>query len=131
MATTSELLAVPAFAGLPEDQLEWFLGQVQEVNVKAGETYARAGDPADTMFVILDGQVQWRGEFGGQAITINSNPRDVTGALPFSRMTQFTVSARAMTDLRLLKFPIKIPGTSPENAGANQAASGADVRPHP
>jgi len=105
MATTSELLAVPAFAGLPEDQLEWFLSQVQEVNVKAGETYARAGDPADTMFVILDGQVQWRGEFGGQAITINSNPRDVTGALPFSRMTQFTVSARAMTDLRLLKFP--------------------------
>jgi signal transduction histidine kinase len=105
MATISDLLAVPAFEGLPEDQLEWFLSQAQEFNVKAGETYARAGDPADTMFVILDGQVQWRGEFGGQTITINSNPRDVTGTLPFSRMTHFTVSARAMTDLRLLKFP--------------------------
>ena len=105
MTTTAELLTVPAFAGLPEDQVEWFLSQAEEMNVKAGEIYARAGDPADTMFVILEGQVQWRGEFGGQNITINSNPRDVTGALPFSRMTQFTVSARAVTDIRLLKFP--------------------------
>jgi signal transduction histidine kinase len=106
MATISDLLAVPAFEGLPEDQIEWFLGQAEEINVKAGDTYVRAGDPADTMFVILDGQVQWRGEFGGETITFLSKPRDVTGTLPFSRMTQFTVTGRAVTDLRLLKFPV-------------------------
>lgn len=107
MATNADLLAVPAFEGLPEGQIEWFLSRAEEINVKAGETYVRAGDPADTMFVILDGQVQWRGEFGGQTITILSKPRDVTGTLPFSRMTQYTVTGRAVTDLRLLKFPVK------------------------
>jgi len=107
MATNADLLAVPAFEGLPEGQIEWFLSRAEEIKVKAGETYVRAGDPADTMFVILDGQVQWRGEFGGETITILSKPRDVTGTLPFSRMTQYTVTGRAVTDLRLLKFPVK------------------------
>jgi len=107
MATNADLLAVPAFEGLPEGQIEWFLSRAEEIKVKAGETYVRAGDPADTMFVILDGQVQWRGEFGGETITILSKPRDVTGTLPFSRMTQYTVTGRAVTELRLLKFPVK------------------------
>jgi signal transduction histidine kinase len=106
MATNADLLAVPVFEGLPEDQIEWFLSRSEEITVKAGETYVRPGDPADTMFVILDGQVQWRGEFGGETITFLSKPRDVTGTLPFSRMTQFTVTGRAVTDVRALKFPV-------------------------
>ena len=32
-------------------------------------------------------------------------PGDVTGHLPFSRMKQFTVGARAVTDSRVLRFP--------------------------
>ena len=33
------------------------------------------------------------------------NPGAVTGVLPFSRMKQFTVGARALTDARVLRFP--------------------------
>src|SRR6266576_426685 len=105
MIEKSELRRVPAFADLPDDQLDWFLNQSQEINVGAGETYVRAGDPADWMFVILEGQFQWRGEFAGETILFSAKAGDVTGVLPFSRMTEFTVTGRALTEGRVLKFP--------------------------
>ena len=105
MATPSELSQFPAFADLPEDQIAWFLGQSREVSLKAGEIYARQGDPPDAMFVLLAGEFEWRGEFGGETIVINGKVGDVTGALPFSRMKQFTVTGRAVKEGRILRFP--------------------------
>ena len=105
MATISELVTFPTFAELPEDQLSWFLSQTEEISLKAGEIYARQGDAATAMFVILEGQFQWRGELAGEVAVFTNKLGDVTGALPFSRMKQFTVTGRAMTDGRVLKFP--------------------------
>src|SRR6202522_632315 len=105
MVEKSELLRVPVFADLPDDQIECFISQSRELLYKAGETYSRQGDPADAMFVILEGQIELRGELGGEAIFISLNNGDVTGALPFSRMKQFTVTGRTVTDSRVLRFP--------------------------
>src|SRR5919109_3206945 len=105
MATPSELLRFAAFADLPADQIAWFLSQSQEVNLGAGDVYARQGDPPDAMFVLLDGEFEWRGEFNGETIVMAGKVGDVTGALPFSRMKQFTVTGRATTDGRILRFP--------------------------
>src|SRR5437867_3901336 len=57
------------------------------------------------MFVILEGQLQLRGELGGETVVLTSNPGDVTGVLPFSRMKQFPLDARASTDAKILRFP--------------------------
>jgi len=108
MVDKSELLRVPVFAGLPDDQIEWFLSQSQEMNLKAGEAYSRQGDPADTMFVILEGHVQGRADRGGELFVFNIEPGDVTGVLPFSRMKQFKVSLRAESDTRALRFPASL-----------------------
>jgi signal transduction histidine kinase len=108
MATNSELLRVPAFADLPEDQIAWFLSQAQELHLKAGETYSRQGDPADAMFVLLEGTLQGRGELGGETFIFNLEAGAVTGVLPFSRMKQFTVGGRAETDSRALRFPASL-----------------------
>jgi signal transduction histidine kinase len=105
MADISELSLFATFADLPDDQLAWFLAQSEEVRLKAGEIYARQGDPANAMFVILEGQFQWRGELAGETVVFTNKLGDVTGALPFSRMKQFTVTGRAMTEGRVLKFP--------------------------
>jgi signal transduction histidine kinase len=105
MSETLELLRrVPVFEGLPEDQITWFLSQSQELHLKAGEFYARQGDPADAMFVILEGHLEGRGEIGGETVTFDLEPGDVTGVLPFSRMQQFTVSGRAILDSYALRF---------------------------
>jgi signal transduction histidine kinase len=108
MIDKSELLRVSAFADLPDDQISWFLANSQEVHVAAGEVYVRQGDPADWMFVILDGQFQWRGEFGGDTVVYSAKPGDVTGVLPFSRMKQFTVTGGAVTAGRVLRFPASL-----------------------
>jgi len=105
MVDKSELLRVPVFADLPDDQIAWFISQSQELHLKAGDTYSRQGDPADAMFVLLEGQLQGRGEIGGETIIFTINQGNVTGLLPFSRMKQFTVSGRAETDSRALRFP--------------------------
>ena len=108
MVEKSELLRVPVFADLPDDQIAWFISQAQEMTLKAGDVYSRQGDPADSMYVILEGHIQGRGELGGDIITFTLDPGDVTGVLPFSRMKQFTVSQRAETDSRALRFPASL-----------------------
>jgi len=105
MVGKSDLLRVPAFADLPEDQLVWFLGHAEELRIDAGHTYFRQGDPADAMFVIIEGQLQARGEIGGETVVFSAKPGDVTGVLPFSRMKQFPLDARATTDATVLRFP--------------------------
>ena len=105
MISAVELRSVEAFSGLPDEQVQWFLSHVQEVSVKAGEAFVRQGDPADWMFIFLEGLFQWRGEFGGDTVALPAHAGEVSGVFPFSRMKRFTVTGRALTDGRLGKFP--------------------------
>jgi signal transduction histidine kinase len=106
MAEVLELLRkVPVFTDLPNDQIEWFLGQTHEVRLKSGDAYVRQGDPADTMFVLLEGEFQWRGEFSGESFVRDMSAGEVTGILPFSRMKTYAVSGRVLSDARILRFP--------------------------
>jgi len=57
------------------------------------------------MFVLLEGQLQARGEIGGETVIITVNAGHVTGRLPFSRMKTFTFGARSLTDCHILRFP--------------------------
>ena len=101
----AELTKVPAFQGLPDEELDWFLGQSEEVHLAAGQTVFRENDPADSMFVILEGEIQGRWEQGGEMMVFNIAAGTVSGKLPFSRMSNFTVSARALVASRILRFP--------------------------
>jgi signal transduction histidine kinase len=106
MVETLDLLhRVPAFEGLPDDQIAWFLSQSKEIPLKAGDTYARQGEPADAMFVLLEGEFQWRGELAGESFVLAIKAGEVTGTLPFSRMKKFTLTGRALTEARVLRFP--------------------------
>ena len=105
MISSTELRRVEAFFDLPDDQIEWFLSHIQEVSLHAGEAFVRQGDPADWMFIFLEGFFQWRGEFGGETVSLPAQAGDVSGVFPFSRMKRFTVTGRALTDGRLAKFP--------------------------
>ncbi len=104
MATKQELLSVPAFADLPEDQIEWFLAHSEELSIKPGEAYIEQGAPADAMFVLLEGQLHVRGDLGGQSVVFTFDPGDVGGRLPFSRMKIFTFTGRATVQSRVLRF---------------------------
>ena len=108
MIDKSELLRVPVFADLPDDQLAWFLSQTQEVHLKAGDIYMRVGEPAEFMVVILEGTLQVRGEIKGETISIDIKAGTVTGVLPFSRMKKSTLTGRAVTESHVLRFPASL-----------------------
>jgi signal transduction histidine kinase len=105
MTDKAELLRVPTFADLPDEQLEWFLSQCQEQLLKPGDTYIRQGDAAENMFVMLEGEFQARGEINGESFAFTLKGGDVTGVLPFSRMKRTPVTGRAISKGRLLRFP--------------------------
>jgi signal transduction histidine kinase len=105
MIQKSDLLHVPVFADLPDDQIDWFLSQCQEQTFKPGDTYIRAGDPAETMFVIVEGEFLARGELNGETFAFPVTAGDVTGLLPFSRMKRAPLTGRAVSTARLLRFP--------------------------
>ncbi len=105
MISSAELQRVAAFSDVPEDQVEWFLSHAHEVFLHAGDTFVRQGDPADSMFIFLEGLFQWRGEFGGDTVSLPAQAGEISGVFPFSRMKRFTVAGRAVTDGRLIKFP--------------------------
>jgi signal transduction histidine kinase len=105
LISSAELRRVEAFLDLPDDQIDWFLSHVQEISLHAGEAFVRQGDTADWMFIFLEGLFQWRGEFGGETVSLPAEAGDVSGVFPFSRMKQFTVTGRALTDSRLARFP--------------------------
>ena len=103
--TRELLLQVPSFADLPGDQIDWFLSQSQELRLQAGETYARQNDPAEFMFVLLQGEFQWRGEISGEAVVLTISGGEISGILPFSRMKTYSLTGRTLTEACLLKFP--------------------------
>jgi signal transduction histidine kinase len=105
MINSAELRCLVTFSDLPEDQIDWFLSHVEEVSLQRGEAFVRQGDPADWMIVFLEGNFQWRGEFGGETVSLPAQAGEISGVFPFSRMKQFTVTGRALTEGRLLKFP--------------------------
>jgi len=109
MAEALELLRqVPTFVDLPDEQIAWFLSKSQELHLHAGEPYARQGQPADAMFVLLEGEFQWRGEFAGETLVRDLKAGEITGTLPFSRMKNYTLSGRALTEARVLRFPASL-----------------------
>jgi signal transduction histidine kinase len=104
MIQKTDLLHVSVFADLPEEQIDWFLSHCQEQILKPGDTYIHAGDAAETMFVIVEGEFQARGEINGEAFAFTVKAGEVTGLLPFSRMKKTPVTGRAVTNGRLLRF---------------------------
>jgi len=106
------LRRVHVFADLPDDQLTWFADNTAELRYSAGDVLFRKGDPPAELVILLEGEfhaywderdhdVVYIGRAGDQA-------SEVTGMLPFSRMTSYQVTGRAVTDMRVLRFPVQL-----------------------
>jgi signal transduction histidine kinase len=100
-----ELRRVEVFAGLTDEQLAWLAGHGEHVEFGAGEMVFRAGDPADTMVVILEGALELLIGVGGQMVpTFVQYAGEVTALLPFSRMQHYSGAGRAAGRLRVLQI---------------------------
>ena len=104
MTLAEELRAVPVFADLPADGLEWLASQMTELRFEPGEVIVQEGSPADRMLVLLEGEIRSQASNPGYPAWSFRAP-SVTGMLPFSRMTAFPATSRALVPTRAATLP--------------------------
>ncbi|HET6974626.1 MAG TPA: cyclic nucleotide-binding domain-containing protein, partial [Pyrinomonadaceae bacterium] len=100
------LRRVHVFADLSDDQLRWFADNSEDRRFAAGDIMFRKGDKAEAMVVYLEGEVHAYWDESDHDIVYigraGEQTTEVSGMLPFSRMKEFQVTGRAVTDVRLL-----------------------------
>lgn len=99
------LKRVAPLHGMEECELEWLATHGIERKVPAGTTLFNEGDVADTMTILLKGEVHVRRERGAPAALFIGRTGLITGLLPFSRMKTYGGHGYAVTDLWALEFP--------------------------
>jgi signal transduction histidine kinase len=105
----AELRKIDVFSDLSEDDLAWLAGKATVYSFKPGELIIREGDPADRMTIILEGEMQGRKEsLGPDAPVYTGRAGQVTGMLPFSRMTNYTITGHALIPTRIAAIPTSV-----------------------
>ena len=104
---------VAVFADLPDDQLQWFADNVEERRMAPGEILFRKGAPADVLAVYLEGEVRAylneEAHDGAVYMASAGDPKtEVSGMLPFSRMTEWSATGYVLSDMRVLLFPTRL-----------------------
>jgi uncharacterized protein YhbP (UPF0306 family) len=92
------------FTGLPRQQQLGFTGELQPVNVSAGDVIVRQGAPADKIFIIVKGEVAVeREEPDGRVVELETlRDGQFFGELAILRDTPREATATAKTDVTLL-----------------------------
>ena len=106
VVTADALRAVELFADLADHELAWIADHAERVELEPGQLLFSPGDPAEWMFIALDGVLQARREqLGPNAPSLVLRAGDIGGTIPFSRMTTFNATGRAVTRAVVARFP--------------------------
>ncbi len=92
-----ELTAISVFADLPADALEWLVSQMEAFVLQPGEILIRAGTPAEQLLVLFRGELRAERGNGGVYVV---RAGQVTGLLPYSRLTHFPSTVYAVVESR-------------------------------
>jgi signal transduction histidine kinase len=90
--------------GLTPQDFEWLAVHGQEIRAKAGEILFEEGDPADQLMLILKGEVHVRRNRSGPMALFIGRSGQMTGLLPYSRMTNWGGQGFAVQDVWALIF---------------------------
>lgn len=104
---TRELTQIPALSGLGDEVYAWLIERGEEICLAPNDILVHEGEPANSMIIIIEGELNGRverGERDGRFYILPAG--QVSGMLPFSRMTQFTITIRALVQTRLLRLDV-------------------------
>ncbi len=100
----NELVKITVFADLPAEHLAWLVGKFDVVQLEEGEIFGRPGDPIDYLNVILEGEIRLQRGTEADSPTFVGYAGQVTGLLPFSRLTNFKGTGRAVRRSRIARL---------------------------
>ncbi|SMB83119.1 histidine kinase [Hymenobacter roseosalivarius DSM 11622] len=85
--TSADLAAVPVFADLPPETINWLLAHGERREYAAEETVFNAGDQAEYMIAVLRGEMQFFALRNGNREPIfRVETGQISGVLPYSRL---------------------------------------------
>ena len=96
-----DLRRIEVFADLSQDQLDWLVEHFEETRFQPGEIMGREGEPLDNLIVILEGEIRIQRGSGSEEIVIRGMAGQVTGLLPYSRLTHYGGTTRAVLPTRV------------------------------
>jgi signal transduction histidine kinase len=96
-----DLRKVEVFADLPAEQLAWLVEHLQEMRFQPGEIMGREGEPLDNLIVILEGELRMQRGTGAEEMVFRGFAGQVTGLLPYSRLTHYGATSRAVLPTRI------------------------------
>lgn len=106
MLTASDFRIVDVFEDQDEADLAWLAETAEEATFAAGTKPFRRGDPAEAMFIMLEGAFQITTFTGGQATPFGTvRAGEISGLLPFSRMETFIGEGTVIDDCRMALLP--------------------------
>jgi signal transduction histidine kinase len=101
MRLIDDLRKIEVFADLPLEQLAWLADHLQVVHFQPGEIIGREGEPLDNLTVILEGEIRILRGSGANEFIIRGLAGQVTGLLPYSRLTHYGGTTRAVVFTRV------------------------------
>ena len=96
---------VRVFNDLDDADATWIAQHTERLVLEPGEMFMEPGAPADWMFLAFEGVLQARREQMPNLPAYVVRAGDTFGALPFSRMTVFAGTGRAVTHAVIGRFP--------------------------
>lgn len=107
--TINDFKKVVAVSDLPDEHLSWILDRSEPLEYEEGEIVAKTGDPAEWMFFIVEGRIDYYMNVNGKLVyyltfTNDSDTGGVTGLLPYSRMKAYSGNSIAVERVRGLKL---------------------------
>jgi signal transduction histidine kinase len=98
-----ELRKIKNLEDLAEENLEWLASRMTVTAYSPGEVIFAEGTPADQMVIILEGEV--RAQWAGDTRIYIGRAGQITGMLPYSRLTHYPSTGRAGLHTRLASLP--------------------------
>ena len=104
MIQAEELRVIPVMKDLPLEQLAWLAENCEDIHLEPGQIVYRDQDPADHMFILLEGEFEARSDHSPAAGRLyGAQAGAVTGLLPFSRLAAFVGTGRAVVAGRVAR----------------------------
>ncbi len=106
MIDIDALRQVPLFAELADEQLQWLAEQGTEVWLQPGEIHRAQGDPAEHIFIMLEGSIRVTEKVGEQELVLATyGPKTLFGELPILMgMTEFWATGRALSNCHIFEL---------------------------
>ncbi len=102
------LRELPIFQDMPDDELAWLVEHSAEITLATGEYYTHEGEPTDTFFIVVEGELQVTRTIDGKPAVVGTIPRGLfANELPLLYGTPAFSTIRAIMPSRLRVLPLR------------------------